>query len=503
LLFKLTSGRIVKTILIVEAINIMAEFTITNLQDFDNGSFPVAIEDGELLCLSNNATSIESSFNNQIGFNRSIVDDDGENNSISVSQDVNNVIATLDRTDTSITTTSDVDFESLFRVLNIESSFNNQIGINRSIVDNDGDNNTINVSQVVNNIIATNVNIAGTSEVNLEELFAELNINSSFNNQIGRNISIIDNDGDNNSITISQAVNNVIANFDSTDARLTGTLDIDARALFPQLNISSSFNNQIGINRSVVNNAANDRSFNVSQAVNNIIAAFDSINTNITGTSGKDLIVTGTGNDTIKGLNGDDTLYGNGGNDLIDGNPGSDTIDGNRGNDTLNGGVDQDLVSGDVGNDVLNGGFDDDTVDGGAGNDAASGGEGNDSIVGGTGRDTLNGGNGNDSLWGGEGNDLLYGNSGNDTLFGGTGRDTLNGSIGSDVFVLEISDSKDIIVDYVDGTDLLGLSSGLTYEDLTIAATNNGTSITHNGMELAQLLSVDSSLIAANDFIYL
>jgi Ca2+-binding RTX toxin-like protein len=474
----------------------MTEFTITNFQDVDNGSFPMAIEDGELL-------SIESSFNNQIGFNRSIVDDDGENNRISVSQDVNNIIATLDSSDASITATYDVNLEALLAGLNINSSFNNQIGINRSTVNNTGDDNAITVSQVVNNIIATDVNIAGTSEADLASLFAGLNINSSFNNQIGRNISTIDNDGDNNTITISQAINNVIANFDSTDARLTGTLDIDARALFPQLNISSSFNNQIGINRSVVNNNANNRSFDVTQAVNNIIAAFDSININITGTSGKDLIVTGTGNDTIKGLNGDDTLNGNGGNDSIEGNLGSDILNGDFGNDTLNGGVDRDLLFGDVGNDVLNGGFDDDTVDGGAGNDVASGGEGNDSIIGSFGRDTLSGGNGNDSLWGGEDNDFLYGNSGNDTLFGGAGRDTLNGGIGSDVFALEISDRKDIIIDYVDGTDLLGLSAGLTYEDLTISAFANGTSIAHNGMELAQLQFVDSSSIAINDFIYL
>ncbi|MBY5754367.1 metal-binding protein [Rhizobium leguminosarum bv. viciae] len=78
---------------------------------------------------------------------------------------------------------------------------------------------------------------------------------------------------------------------------------------------------------------------------------------NVIGTSGNDVITTGTGNDNIAGGDGADTLNGG---------AGYDSLNGGVGNDTLNGGDGNDVLSGDVGNDVIRGGAGNDTIDDGA-----------------------------------------------------------------------------------------------------------------------------------------
>ena len=85
--------------------------------------------------------------------------------------------------------------------------------------------------------------------------------------------------------------------------------------------------------------------------------------------------------------------------------------------------------------DLLNGGLGDDTIYGFAGSDELIGNAGNDFLDGGKGRDLLNGGDGDDFLYGGKGKDLLNGGDGNDFLDGGRGRDTLLGYSGDDVLV--------------------------------------------------------------------
>jgi Ca2+-binding RTX toxin-like protein len=105
----------------------------------------------------------------------------------------------------------------------------------------------------------------------------------------------------------------------------------------------------------------------------------------------------------------------------------------------------------------------------------------NDQLYGFQGDDTLIGGEGDDILYGGSGNDDLKGGKGNDTLYGGIGSDTLMGGAGNNVFVLESTkgvaapsdEGFDTIVDFKTGEDRIGLSGGITVEQLAIAQTNN------------------------------
>jgi Ca2+-binding RTX toxin-like protein len=126
----------------------------------------------------------------------------------------------------------------------------------------------------------------------------------------------------------------------------------------------------------------------------------------ITGTAGKDVIVTQNGNDVVDGARGNDLICTRGGNDTIRGGAGNDFVNGNTGNDN---------VAGQAGNDEVLGGPGDDTVNGGAGTDKIRGQDGD---------DTLNGGDGDE--------DRVYGDAGRDTLAGNAGvKDQCHG--GADV----------------------------------------------------------------------
>ena len=80
---------------------------------------------------------------------------------------------------------------------------------------------------------------------------------------------------------------------------------------------------------------------------------------------------------------------------------------------------------------------------------------------------------GNHTINGGAGDDILFGAEGEDTLDGGTGQDHLIGGRGIDTFVIRSGDGStsltdaDVIQDFKDGTDLIGMS-GLQFSDLTI-----------------------------------
>lgn len=115
---------------------------------------------------------------------------------------------------------------------------------------------------------------------------------------------------------------------------------------------------------------------------------------------------------------------------------------------------------------------------GGNGNNILTGTPGNDRLLGGNGKDTLtalagddylDGGNGNDVLNGDTGNDTLLGMNGNDTLTGGAGNDILTGGRGADYFVLAVGAGTDTVTDFKDNEDKLGLSQGLTFDQLRIA----------------------------------
>jgi predicted outer membrane repeat protein len=218
------------------------------------------------------------------------------------------------------------------------------------------------------------------------------------------------------------------------------------------------------------------------------------------GQAGNDLIHGGQDNDVLFGNIGDDilfgdfgndTLLGGDGNDFMNGNQDDDFLDGGAGNDTLHGGKDNDILKGNLGSDILFGDLGDDTLYGGEENDFLNGNQGNDFLCGGAGNDTLHGGKENDVLNGGSGDDFLSGDLGNDTLMGGTGRDT---------FVFRVEDGSNTILDFELGQDLIGLASGLTFDQLTIDGDVNNTFIRTGDRLLVTAIGVSVSEITENSF---
>jgi len=211
------------------------------------------------------------------------------------------------------------------------------------------------------------------------------------------------------------------------------------------------------------------------------------------GGKGNDILLGGLGEDLIFGNEGNDSISGQENNDLISGNRGNDFIDGGKGNDILSGGKAEDLILGSQGNDTLFGELGDDTLCGGAGDDFLSGNENN---------DLIDGCEGNDTIYGGEENDTLLGCVGDDFLSGELGNDSLIGGLGNDTFVLGVVSGFDIISDFVQGQDFIGLSGGLSFDQLDISQDNNSALIKLKGSPevIASLTGVNASLIAVNDF---
>ena len=117
---------------------------------------------------------------------------------------------------------------------------------------------------------------------------------------------------------------------------------------------------------------------------------------------------------------------------------------------------------------------------------------------------------GNDTIYGGAGNDVIHGDGGNDTLDGGTGSDVIYTGTGIDTVVLRAGGGNttladaDLILDFTDGTDILGLDGGLQYGQLTIAqgtGSNSSDTIIKAGSEyLAILTGISVSNISEADF---
>ncbi|MFB2976066.1 calcium-binding protein [Microseira sp. BLCC-F43] len=151
------------------------------------------------------------------------------------------------------------------------------------------------------------------------------------------------------------------------------------------------------------------------------------------------------------------------------------------GNDTITGSSDGDLVLGGAGNDSLLGAAGNDSLFGGEGNDNIFGQANNDILNGMQADDFINGGDGDDLLRGGKGDDYLIGGNGNDTLIGDRGVNINFGGAGSDVFVFRqdlllgnTSDSinltvPQLILDFDPSSDFIGLSGGLSANQLTFS----------------------------------
>ena len=125
---------------------------------------------------------------------------------------------------------------------------------------------------------------------------------------------------------------------------------------------------------------------------------------------------------------------------------------------------------------------------------------GDDIVDGGNGKDALTGGSGNDILIGGTGNDRIFGNAGDDLLDGGKGLDVLNGGAGSDTFVLARGNGTDIIQDFRDGQDFIGLKADLSVGDLQFVQRGNSTIIQAGREQLAVVQGVRPSALDLTDF---
>ena len=203
----------------------------------------------------------------------------------------------------------------------------------------------------------------------------------------------------------------------------------------------------------------------------------------LAGTGSQDTLVGASNDDNLNGRGNNDLLSGLGGNDTLLGGGGVDTLEGGTGDDSLNGGSNNDLLLGEVGADTLIGGGGVDTLEGGTENDSLSGGNNNDLLLGQGGDDTLIGGNGADTLNGGAGDDLITGGS----------------TIDTDVFVLAPGEGTDTITDFGVETDVIGLSDGLTFADLSFV----GNDIIFGTETLASLSGIDTTTLTTDDFVLL
>jgi len=172
---------------------------------------------------------------------------------------------------------------------------------------------------------------------------------------------------------------------------------------------------------------------------------------------------------------------------------------------TFTGTNQSDDLSGTPGDDYIDGGNSDDIIGGLGGNDTLIGGNGSDSIYGGDGDDLILGGENNDT---GGGKDVLFGGAGDDTILGGNGKDDITGGLGddsltggnaSDTFIFAEGDGTDTITDYEVGLDLIGLSGGLTFNDLVFSG--NDIILTSINETLATLTGVDTTTLTSGDFV--
>ena len=283
-----------------------------------------------------------------------------------------------------------------------------------------------------------------------------------------------------------------------------------------------------GINESINGFAGKDILFGMG-GNDNIQGGAD--NDLLMGNQGSDFLEGDAGNDSIFGGKDNDTVLGREGDDFLRGDLGNDIVAGGNGNDSILGGKDDDILLGEDGEDNISGNLGNDTINAGDGNDIAFGNEGadlifglggNDTLYGGKINDSLDGGDGNDLLLGGKEDDLLCGDADNDTLYGGGGQDFLSGGAGddflsgdrgddiltggsgSDLFVLNPTWGwgTEIITDFRKGEDLIGLTSNLSFDQLSISSSNNETliSVTDSNQLLAKLNGVSPGSLTASDF---
>jgi Ca2+-binding RTX toxin-like protein len=177
-----------------------------------------------------------------------------------------------------------------------------------------------------------------------------------------------------------------------------------------------------------------------------------SLNLDLGGTAGTNVLGGNAGKNLLSGLDGDDALMGGGGNDDLRGGDGADVLDGGSGSDTMIGGNGDDRYVIDVLGDVVT-----ELAGAGTGSDTAQSavlslslasyanvenlaltGSASLNLTGNAGQNTLTGNSGNNTLIGGGSADRLVGGNGNDVLNGGAGSDTMAGGAGDDRYTIDL-----------------------------------------------------------------
>jgi Ca2+-binding RTX toxin-like protein len=207
-----------------------------------------------------------------------------------------------------------------------------------------------------------------------------------------------------------------------------------------------------------------------------------------------------SGNNTIVGTDGDNVLDGFGGNNTINGGGGNDWITGGDGTDTLNGGDGDDYIADGVGTGIMDGGAGSDTLD-------VSHSDTNNTIDLAAG--TVNWGSATETAINfenvitGGGKNTIIGTADENRFEAGGGNDTMTGGAGADVFIFSIEDDRDRITDFEDGVDLLDFTAtGLSFADLTITTTNNGSTFVFYGDNERIDLDDTSGQIDQSDFLF-
>ena len=106
------------------------------------------------------------------------------------------------------------------------------------------------------------------------------------------------------------------------------------------------------------------------------------------------------------------------------------------------------------------------------------------------------------AVFGNAGNDTLFGDNEVDVLWGGEGDDLLNGGNGGDTFVLTAQgNGTDTIQDFTPREDWIGLSSGVSFGQLTFADVNGSAAIVFGNDTLALLAGVKANQLVESSFI--
>ncbi len=134
-----------------------------------------------------------------------------------------------------------------------------------------------------------------------------------------------------------------------------------------------------------------------------------------------------------------------------------------------------------------------------------SGNQINSIITGSSSNNNLQGTSSDDLIFGFAGNDVIVGGDGNDQLYGGLGTDNLTGGAGNDIFVLAKGEGRDVVKDFNISEDLIALSGGLSYLDLSITQSGSDTliKVISGNQSIGLLTGITASNLNGSHFITL